>query len=255
MAAINGKSNGYPEGQCTRYADEQYHTLTGYYVPWSANAKDWYIQALAYGWTVSSKPIVPSIICLQGGIQGADGAYGHVAIVESINGKSVTTTDLNWGPNYQSVSTVVFGTGSGVSFIYATGGNGKAIGATTATLSDSVSNLLAGGNTPISLAPNSDVTDFLWTLDQIMLLINPFSNVNATQDSLPGGITFTDPISWLELVAGNLVDDLVALCVRLIFIIVGVVVLIKVMSNFIDFGAVASTASSGLSTLAMGAML
>jgi surface antigen len=255
MAALNGQSNNYPEGQCTVYADERYHTLTGYYVPWSGNAQDWASLAIASGWTVSSRPIVPSIICLQGGIQGADSTYGHVGVVESIQGNTVTTSDLNWGPNYSQVSTVNFVVGPGVSFIYATGTNGRPLGQSSSTLSDLVSNFIGNGSgsSTISLSPTADVTSLLQTFDQVLDLQNPF-NVNATTDNIAGA-TFTDPISWIEGFGLNMIDDLVALTLRSIFMIIGVVVIIKVLSNFIDFGAIGSATENGIKTLAMGAAL
>lgn len=252
MAAINGVSNGFPEGQCTVYADERYHTLTGFYVPWSGNAQDWANNAIAYGWTVSSTPVVPSIVCLQGGVQGADRDFGHVAVAESVSGNTVVTSDLNWGPNYSQVSTVNFHPGPGVSFIYATGSNGKPLGNNSKTFSDTVTSLLTGngGNAKISIAPTSDVTDLLYSWDQLLLLTNPFSNVHATQDNILG-TSFTDPISWVEGFGMNIVDDFVALSLRLIFIIIGVVIILKVVSNFVDFGAIADTAEKGIGLAAM----
>lgn len=249
MSATNGSSNNYPEGQCTVYADQRYHDLTGFYVPWSGNANQWSSQAIAYGWTVSSTPVVPSIICLQGGIQGADAAYGHVAVVESIDKNTVVTSDLNWGPNYTAVSSVNFYTGAGVSFIYVKGSNGKPMASTQTSLADMATSLLGGGSSSISLSPTADVTALLWTWDQVLLLTNPLSNITAQTDSVAGVLSFTDPVSWFEGFAGNMVDDLVALSIRCIFIVIGVIVIIKVLNNFIDFGAVAKSAS-GLAGMA-----
>lgn len=250
MAALNGTANNYPEGQCTRYADERYHTLTGYYVPWSGNAKDWSSLAVGSGWTVSSRPIVPSICCLQGGVQGADALYGHVAVVESVNGQTVVTSDLNWGPNYSQVSTVNFVTGPGVSFIYASGANGRAIGQQTATLSDAISSAIGGsGKSPVSLAPTADVTSLLAAMDDVLAVLNPFDGINAKTDSAVG-ISFTDPVSWVEGFGLNIVEDIGALILRSIILIIGVVVVIKVLSNFVDFGALTDTVGS-VSKLAM----
>jgi surface antigen len=254
MAALNGQSNNYPEGQCTQYADERYHQLTGYYVPWNGNANEWSIMALAYGWTVSSKPIVPSIICLQGGVQGADPTYGHVGIVESVQGQTVVTTDLDWGPNYSQVSTVNFTTGPGVTFIYARNTSGQVLGVQTTTLSDFLS---GNGSIPISLSPTAGVTDLLVSLDQLLLLQNPF-NVNAQTDNFNfpgGGVSFTDPISWIEGFGGNLADDLVALVLRIVFLLVGVLIIYKVLSHFIDFSAVATFAEKGIGTVAGSALM
>lgn len=259
MTAINGTGNGYPQGQCTYYADSRYHELTGYYVPWSGNAKDWATQALAYGWTVSSTPIVPSIICLQAGVQGADGTYGHVGVVESIGKGTVIASNQNWGPYPANVTDVTFSVGPGVSFIYAKGANGKAAGNSSNSLTDAITNAVTGrgGSGLPTISPNADVTQFLWYLDQLLLITNPF-NTNAQQDSINfagANFSFTDPVAWTESVFGNIFDDFVAITVRSIFIIIGVIIIIKVIGNFIDFGAISDTVGSGVQTLAMGAAL
>lgn len=259
MGAINGTgSSGFPEGQCTRYADDRYHALTGFYVPWRGNANQWAAAAPGFGWTVSSKPVVPSIICLQGGTQGADSAFGHVGIVESINSGTVTTTSLNWGPNPSVPATVNFVVGPGVSFIYATGSNGKPLGDSSPTLSDIISNAVSGGNGgSIALSPNADVTNFLWTADKVLALTNPF-DVQAQNDTINAAgisVSFVDPVSWVESVGTSLYENLVAIEIRGIFLVIGVIVLMKVMSAFIDFGQVSSTLTNGLKTVAEGSAL
>jgi surface antigen len=259
MAAINGTGNGYPQGQCTYYADSRYHELTGYYVPWSGNARDWATQALAYGWTVSSTPIVPSIVCLQAGIQGADGTYGHVGVVESIGKGTVIASNQNWGPYPANVTDVTFSVGPGVSFIYAVGPNGKAAGNSSTSFTTAITNIVTGqgGSKTPTIAPNADVTQFLWYLDQLLLITNPFST-NAATDNISfagASFSFTDPVAWTEDVLGNVFDDFVALTVRTIFLIIGTVIILKVISNFIDFGAISDTVQSGVQTLAMGAVL
>lgn len=122
-AVQSAQSNTYPKGQCTWWANERYHQLTGYYVPWSGNAKDWAALASKHLWKVSSTPVYPSIVCLQAGVQGADPAYGHVAVAESANKDgTIHTSDLNWGLSAAArakVSYVNFKPGAGVSFITA----------------------------------------------------------------------------------------------------------------------------------------
>ncbi|HXX78959.1 MAG TPA: CHAP domain-containing protein [Ktedonobacteraceae bacterium] len=115
-----GGLNRFAFGQCTYWANMRYHALTGYWVPWLGNAYQWAYGASASGWIVSSKPIVPSIIVLQPGVQGA-GSLGHVAIVERINPDgSVYTSDYNWYANggWDILSYVTFYPGSGVSFVW-----------------------------------------------------------------------------------------------------------------------------------------
>jgi surface antigen len=104
-------------GQCTYWANFRYHQLTGHYVPWLGNAYEWAYQAPAYGWVVSSTPHVPSIMVFQAYVQGA-GAYGHVAIVESVNGNDITTSNWNAGGAWATTTYLVNHPGSGVSFVY-----------------------------------------------------------------------------------------------------------------------------------------
>lgn len=119
---IAGSSSGdaFPIGQCTFWADYRYHQLSGYFVPWSGNANAWAYGASMYGWVVSSKPHVPSIIVLQAYVQGAS-YLGHVAVVERINANgSVVTSNMNWYGNggFDIVSDWTFNPGPGVSFVW-----------------------------------------------------------------------------------------------------------------------------------------
>jgi surface antigen len=116
-----GTANHYPAGQCTVYADQRYHDLTGCYVPWSGNAWQWEGLARTAGWNVSSTPHVPSIMCLQGGVQGAS-PLGHVGVVESINGDgSFISSNLNWQPHPTQVLDIKHTPGKGVSFLSSSG--------------------------------------------------------------------------------------------------------------------------------------
>ncbi len=107
-------------GQCTYYADLEYHNLTNHWVEWIGNANQWANGAIAAGWNVSSTPHVPSIIVLQSGVQGA-GYFGHVAVVERINADgSVYTANMNWydGGGWDRVSYWTFRPGPGVLFVW-----------------------------------------------------------------------------------------------------------------------------------------
>lgn len=155
----SGDGNNFPPGQCTWWADERYHQLTGHYVPWNhtgqANAYQWLSQANAYGWNTASTPPkgIPSIICLQGNAgQGVLSSLGHVAIVEKVNSDgSVVTSNMNFnvGPLFSTnintlgypVHQITFKQGNGVSFIWAgtsgatttSNGGGGAGGASSTT--------------------------------------------------------------------------------------------------------------------------
>ncbi|KAJ9049577.1 hypothetical protein DSO57_1023047 [Entomophthora muscae] len=89
----------YPfKGQCSEWADGRYYQLTGQHVDFLNgifDAKLWPEKAQATGWQVSSTPSVPSMIILQPQ-QVLIGETGHVAIVESINGDSICTSNWNF---------------------------------------------------------------------------------------------------------------------------------------------------------------
>ena len=97
--SANGSTlNRFFYGQCTYWADYRYNQLTGVWVPWLGNAYEWYQQAINYGWHTSSypNPNGPSILVL-GPYAQSSSAYGHVAIVEKINGDgTVTTSNMHW---------------------------------------------------------------------------------------------------------------------------------------------------------------
>jgi surface antigen len=114
-------SLNWPVGQCTYWANQRYHALTGVWVAWNGNAWQWKNGAVAAGWHVSQTPHVPSIIVLYPGVQGAS-SYGHVAVVEKlINSTTVYTSNMNWyanGGGWNTLSYVDFTTGSGVWFVW-----------------------------------------------------------------------------------------------------------------------------------------
>lgn len=119
FTALRGAGNLFPYAQCTWWANQRYHTLTGAYVPWTrnANAWQWVSRAYQYGWKVSSVPSAGSIIVLQPWVQGA-GGLGHVAVVERVlGGGRVIASNMNWGGNGARVVNVTFRAGPGVSFV------------------------------------------------------------------------------------------------------------------------------------------
>jgi surface antigen len=120
-AVVTGSPRPWPYGVCTYWANSRYHALTGHWVTWLGNAYQWADGARMAGWHVSTSPHVPSIIVLMPGVEGASG-YGHVAVVESANGNSVNTSNMNWygnGGGFGIVSHYTFTAGSGVYFIWA----------------------------------------------------------------------------------------------------------------------------------------
>jgi len=119
-SAGNPNGDSFPYGQCTYWADDRYYQVTGFYVPWRGDAYAWTAGARAFGWNVSSKPHLHSIIVLQPGVQGASW-LGHVAFVEKVySDGSVNASNMNWYANggWGRVSNWIFSPGSGVSFVW-----------------------------------------------------------------------------------------------------------------------------------------
>lgn len=95
----------------------------------------------------------------------------------------------------------------------------------------------------INIGPNDDVTTVLWTIDELMQVVPPWNVVNAQQDSILG-TTFTDPISWVEGFLFNVGVDAVALILRFILLAWGLALGYKVLSTFVDVGAIKSSAGN-----------
>lgn len=117
-----GSSLNWAVGQCTYWANSRYHQLTGYWVPWSGNADQWVEGARMANWKVSTLPHIPSVIVLMPGVEGANSAYGHVAVAEKLlNSTTVEATTMNWyanGGGFNIESTWDFTTASGVYFVW-----------------------------------------------------------------------------------------------------------------------------------------
>ena len=99
VSASGSTLNRFFYGQCTYWANYRYHQLTGIWIPWLGNAYEWYQQAINYGWHTSSypNPNGVSIMVLGPYVQDDLSAYGHVGIVEKINGDgTVTTSNMHW---------------------------------------------------------------------------------------------------------------------------------------------------------------
>lgn len=250
-----GSQNAYPVHECTWWANERYHQLTGDYVSWAADAHGWLAGAQAAGWEWSAlPPDVPSIIVLQPGVQLADGTYGHVGVVEHVNADgTVTTSDLNWGPTpaaRANVSTVVFHTGPGVDFIWVGGASQISTGGPSINTGAIVS---AAQTAASKLAPDASVAQVLVALDTALFasgIPNPLdtSNDNIDQWSI-AGVSMDNPFSWLTAVAGNFMQETIALVIRGLFMFAGAAILIKVGSAFINYQAIGETAASGAESI------
>ena len=129
-----------------------------------------------------------------------------------------------------------------------------------------------GQTVTTTLTPNADLQLTLMLLDELLVVVNPFVVQNPVQDviSLPsapvgigpisttvggGSISFTDPIMYIQDVAYQAALDFKSVVLRVLFFLLGLYILWKVSSRFIDFGALASGTSGVFRTAAAGATL
>jgi surface antigen len=121
-AATNSYSLDWPVGQCTYWANERYHELSGYWVSWHGDAGEWVSGASQANWQVSTTPHIPSIIVLLPGVEGASSEYGHVAVAEKmLNNTTVEASTMNWfanGGGFDIQSSWDYTAGSGVYFVW-----------------------------------------------------------------------------------------------------------------------------------------
>lgn len=88
----DGKRGGghkFPYGYCTWYVAQKR------YVPWGGNAGTWLYRAKAMGYKTGKTPRPGAIM-----VTTENRYYGHVALVEKVNGDSITVSEMNfvgWG--------------------------------------------------------------------------------------------------------------------------------------------------------------
>lgn len=83
-----GSGHKFPYGYCTWYVAQRR------YIPWGGNAGTWIYHAKAGGYQTGKTPRPGAIIVT------AESWWGHVGIVESVSGGSVTISEMNynrWG--------------------------------------------------------------------------------------------------------------------------------------------------------------
>lgn len=97
----SGGANGYDYGWCTWWAKEKRPDIGGY---WGNAGYNWISAAQAAGFSTGSTPRVGAI-----GVTA-----GHVVYVESVNGSTITLSEMGWGyranttPNYRTSSASAF---------------------------------------------------------------------------------------------------------------------------------------------------
>ncbi len=102
--------NSYPAGQCTWFVK---NALSWVGNNWG-NASGWGASAAAAGRTVDGQPSTGSVVVFGAGSQGA-GALGHVAVVDSVNGDSITISEGNYAGMAYHTRTI---SASGLTFIH-----------------------------------------------------------------------------------------------------------------------------------------
>lgn len=87
--------NGYVAGQCTWWAYERRRQMGIGTPSYLGNGGQWYATAPSYGLRVDHSPQVGAAISFLPGQAGADGFYGHVGVVEAVNGNIITISEMN----------------------------------------------------------------------------------------------------------------------------------------------------------------
>ncbi len=80
-----GQGHRFPYGYCTWFVAQKR------YVPWGGNAGTWLYNARAYGYKTGKNPTVGSIV-----VTTENRYYGHVALVEKVNGDTITVSEMNY---------------------------------------------------------------------------------------------------------------------------------------------------------------
>jgi surface antigen len=83
-------SNSYSSGQCTWYVAGRRQVPHGW-----GNADTWYQHAREAGWGVGATPAIGAIAWT------SSGYYGHVALVEVIEGTKIQISEMNYLGDYQ----------------------------------------------------------------------------------------------------------------------------------------------------------
>lgn len=172
---------------------------------------------------------------------GSNGPHTHFGFWTKFVKVNGGRTSIPYGPDI-TPSIAALRAGSGISPDVGKGGSGSS------SLVETAQMVLSGGKTPLTLAPNADVTELLWAFDQVLELRNPFDGVQTS------GNLF-DAVGAAVQVGGNIVDDMSAAVVRLVFLIAGLFVLFKITGAFINYGALAGTLKDSAKTIAEGVAL
>lgn len=96
LGTSNGDyGNAYANGQCTYWAYQRRKQMGIGTPSYLGNGGQWYQTASRFGLRVDHSPEVGAALSFLPGQAGADGVYGHVAVVESVSGNTVTISEMN----------------------------------------------------------------------------------------------------------------------------------------------------------------
>lgn len=87
--------NAYVSGQCTWWTYNRRKQLGINTPSYLGNGGFWWQSAPRYGLRVDHNPEVGAAISFLPGQAGADRTYGHVGVVESVNGNSILISEMN----------------------------------------------------------------------------------------------------------------------------------------------------------------
>lgn len=85
LGGKGGTGHSFPYGYCTWYVAQKR------YVPWGGNAGTWIYHARAGGYSTGTTPRPGAIM-----VTTENRYYGHVALVEKVNGSSFTVSEMNY---------------------------------------------------------------------------------------------------------------------------------------------------------------
>jgi surface antigen/LysM repeat protein len=102
VASTNTAGNTYPYGQCTWFVKGDLGWVGNYW----GNASAWPASAAAAGHTVNGTASVGAVAYFAPGVGGASG-YGHVAVVDSVNGDgTITISESNYAGKLYNTRTI-----------------------------------------------------------------------------------------------------------------------------------------------------
>ncbi len=102
VASTNTAGNTYPYGQCTWFVKGDLGWVDNYW----GNASAWPASAAAAGHTVNGTASVGAVAYFAPGVGGASG-YGHVAVVDSVNGDgTITISESNYAGKLYNTRTI-----------------------------------------------------------------------------------------------------------------------------------------------------